>query len=582
MRERYLKTTVLLFLFTAISTEALSYFHLIKKATSILIVLIWVCSYSYLLFKTKAQLFTQIKKVRNSSRLETIMLCIILGILLLTLFLSLYFPPSNWDSMTYHLSRVLFWIKNGSVEHYATSNPRQLYSGPFSEYCITHLYLIFNNDYLVNLVQWFSYLNIAITISLILKKWNVDYKNQLLGIILFLTLPIAILESTTTQNDLFLSQFVIICVYFIFNYKDSSWNTLFIFTSLGLAILTKATSFIFILPFLIYFIYSLIKSNEIIRRLKYLILGGLISISINFCFFQRNIDLYGDPMGMKEGKFLSNQTLGIKETISNAIRNISWQLSGQRFFIKNETILEATKKIHGLLNIDINSPNTTFGDSFYLCINNMITSEDYASNPFHLSLIFLCIILYMIFAKKANSQFAFILCTIASFLFFCFYLKWQPYHSRLLSTVFALFIPFVIYTISLMTNNTQKNFRNIILVSLLVLTPQYFLLNETKPLKDWNELIKKNRLELTFIKRPYLYENYKNAIFLIEKSKCNKISIEIGYEDWGYPLLKFIEKNTFFYQANVTNNVSSKYMISDYPCLKIKIDNSKNICQVIN
>src|SRR5438876_2162587 len=35
-------------------------------------------------------------------------------------------PPNNWDSMTYHMSRVLHWIQNGSVANYPSHILRQL------------------------------------------------------------------------------------------------------------------------------------------------------------------------------------------------------------------------------------------------------------------------------------------------------------------------------------------------------------------------------------------------------------------------------------------------------------------------
>src|SRR5439155_23425889 len=34
--------------------------------------------------------------------------------------------PNTMDAMTYHLSRVIHWTQNQSVEHYATNIPRQL------------------------------------------------------------------------------------------------------------------------------------------------------------------------------------------------------------------------------------------------------------------------------------------------------------------------------------------------------------------------------------------------------------------------------------------------------------------------
>src|SRR2546429_1415519 len=42
------------------------------------------------------------------------------------------FPATTWDSMTYHLPRVIYWIDQHAVDHFPTENGRQLESGPWS------------------------------------------------------------------------------------------------------------------------------------------------------------------------------------------------------------------------------------------------------------------------------------------------------------------------------------------------------------------------------------------------------------------------------------------------------------------
>ena len=42
--------------------------------------------------------------------------------------------PNNWDSMTYHLTRVEHWMQRQTVIHYATNNVRQVSQPPLAEY----------------------------------------------------------------------------------------------------------------------------------------------------------------------------------------------------------------------------------------------------------------------------------------------------------------------------------------------------------------------------------------------------------------------------------------------------------------
>ncbi len=63
----------------------------------------------------------------------------LLVVLALLATLAILAPPNNWDSMVYHMGRVVHWMQNRSVDHYPTSIDRQLYSvrGRSSRSCIS-------------------------------------------------------------------------------------------------------------------------------------------------------------------------------------------------------------------------------------------------------------------------------------------------------------------------------------------------------------------------------------------------------------------------------------------------------------
>ena len=65
-------------------------------------------------------------------------------------------PTTNWDSLTYHLPRVMHWIQQQSVEHYPADNTCQLEFGPWAAFVVTNLHLLEGNDQWDNLVQWFA------------------------------------------------------------------------------------------------------------------------------------------------------------------------------------------------------------------------------------------------------------------------------------------------------------------------------------------------------------------------------------------------------------------------------------------
>ena len=65
-------------------------------------------------------------------------------------------PPNNVDSLLYHMSRVMHWIQNGSLRHYAASYHHQLFMPPWAEMAILNLRVLWGSDKPVNLIQWFS------------------------------------------------------------------------------------------------------------------------------------------------------------------------------------------------------------------------------------------------------------------------------------------------------------------------------------------------------------------------------------------------------------------------------------------
>ena len=58
------------------------------------------------------------------------------------LFLAVYTVPYNWDSMTYHLSRIANWTQNQSAAHYATHNIREIVSPVLAEFLNLHVYIL--------------------------------------------------------------------------------------------------------------------------------------------------------------------------------------------------------------------------------------------------------------------------------------------------------------------------------------------------------------------------------------------------------------------------------------------------------
>ena len=65
-------------------------------------------------------------------------------------------PPNTWDSMTYHMSRVMHWIQNGSLLPYPTNCERQLFLNPGAEFRFAISRSFRAATGFPNMVQWFA------------------------------------------------------------------------------------------------------------------------------------------------------------------------------------------------------------------------------------------------------------------------------------------------------------------------------------------------------------------------------------------------------------------------------------------
>ena len=174
------------------------------------------------------------------------MICI--GFNLLTTFIiALTSPPNNFDSMTYHMARISNWIQNQNISYYPTSIPRQNYSMPLAEYVILHLQIMSQTDKFANLVQWSGFLLVILLVSKIADHLQISRRGKLLSALFAATIPMAILQSSSTQNDLITGLGCLSFGYFLLRtIREKSWNMLsYSGLSLELPLMTKGTAYIY-------------------------------------------------------------------------------------------------------------------------------------------------------------------------------------------------------------------------------------------------------------------------------------------------------------------------------------------------
>jgi len=225
----------------------------------------------------------------------------ILAVILVLLFLTAVVSPSNNnDSLHYHMSRVMHWAEDQSLDYYATAYDVQLYSPIWAETIILNLRLLWGNDQLANLVQWSSLIFALIGASLLAKYLGAGRKGQWAAAAFTAGLPMALLEASSTQNDLVtafwlisLLTFVVIAVK-----RELFWEEFIgLAVAVGLGLLTKATFYPYAIAPMLYFIVIQFKRNKLGKVVIRGLIIGLVALTLNTGYWGRNLAVYGGLLG---------------------------------------------------------------------------------------------------------------------------------------------------------------------------------------------------------------------------------------------------------------------------------------------
>lgn len=125
-------------------------------------------------------------------------------------------PPNSWDSMTYHLARAAFWRQGDGVGYIDDAYDERLnVNPPNAEIALTFVLEVGRNERLSGFVQLLSALAISLGVYALARKVRLSRREAVGGALLFLTLPIVLLQASTTQNDLVAASFLVVAAVFI-------------------------------------------------------------------------------------------------------------------------------------------------------------------------------------------------------------------------------------------------------------------------------------------------------------------------------------------------------------------------------
>ena len=483
-------------------------------------------------------------------------------LLLVTLlgWLAVITPPNTYDAMAYHLPRVVYWAQQHSVASFPTPYLNQLQFPPFAEYLSLHLWLLTGGDHLANLPQWYGYAGSILAASALAADLGASSRAQIITAILVATTPNAILQATGAKNDCVLS-FWLLCVILFsrraLEFKQPPWIAA---CAVALALLTKGTAYLFVLPILLAIVLPRIRQSAALIAASL-----LLTVLLNGPFYLRNFELSGNPLGFDsahgDGRYrVRNDRFGWDVTVSNAIRGLSAHLAF-RDPATNQLVYESVLATHRFLGIDPADPATTWPDSTFAPPAN---SNHEASSPNRWQLLLLALALPFALWNRPTRWLT--LGWLAAWLLFFSLLRWQPYMARLHLPLFlagaAIF--------GLLLDQLRPRFLSIAIALLLLLNARPFVLNNwLRPLSGSESILGRSRAQNYFrdIAPITDYATAAEAVDLIAQSDCRRVGVDSNRMELEYPFLALLLERDprFVFQHLDVRNASVRYKRPNEP-----------------
>lgn len=570
LRLCFIKAIASTFALIAFNTESLS---LLNGINSRNVICLWLaenlCFFGVLLLQNqndkssfqqlKTYVFPRIKKTFSQFKPYLIVLTFIYAAILLV---ATFSAPNTVDSQTYHMARVANWIQWGNVDFYPTATLRQLYSNPLAEYGILNIFLLSGGDRFVNLLQFGCLVGCGIIVSLIVRELNQNGATQVMAMLLTATVPMAILQASSTQNDLVVSFFVL--GFFLFYLRASQTGNrsdwLFSGLILGLAFLTKGTAYVYCASIATVIFASVIfsrlspkkKLNFFSRSLIILLIG----VSINSFQYARNYQLFGSPIATGDESY-SNQHLTPKMIAANVIRNYATHL-GMVFEEPSNWVYDATESLVGN---ELNNPDSSFLEiKFGVRYSD---HEDSAGNFTHILLLTICLLLALGYKGEERKKVLITTLTIiAGFILFSGLLKWNPWVSRLHTPFFMLGCAVIVTILSKYSENTK----NLIIALCLFSSINALLIGEPRSIFAVVDSLSNDtpREKQYFANRPELADVYSEAVAIVKENNPPEIGLmmendyrKYNFGDWEYPVWILL-KEDFSQEKPIIRHVGLK------------------------
>ena len=593
--EVWFRTIVLFEAIVLILTNLLSILHIMTRAVDFVAWLVISIIFAFLYGKNKnertLEKLSVVKMFQNGanhtgekSKSEKALIWIMLAILgilsLVLLFGTIFTVPYNYDSMTYHLARIGYWIDHKSVAHYITNIDRQVYSPVLAEYNLLHMMLLSDNDTFLNFFQYFCMFAAAYFIYKCAQKLGVNQLFALFGAFIFMLMPLTISQSITTQNDLFAALIFILFVYKLLDVicydkiilnAEQTLDIVMLGLLVGYAYLAKTSvcaSMVMFMPWLL--IARLRKKDDfkkLIGSVGIALAGIVVTISETLI---RTFLSSGSLMTSTASGNIMVATKNVKYIIVNILKNFSMLITQNYYRPLNGFIYRIAIGAGEKLQVEVNHEAIAFHGFDFLHHMNMgddMYSHDKTPSAFvaYLAVIAGVILIGMIVVAvfkrlshrkiqeissrgnqiKQELSIGFAISAWLSLGFIMALLRWQPWGTRLMYPALAVTVIMSVDMLYCLMRRWKKPITVAVLGILIVLATMLAVPSVSYNLQPAVEFVKggcQNRINQYF-KSNHREDGYAKMIELAQNDQAKDIGLIISGDGYDYPLWLMLRKD---------------------------------------
>jgi hypothetical protein len=552
-RVALLQTVLIAGVFTALYSEFLSLFHLLTQpfvAGVWLLALLFSAWLGWRMGWLRGGVKRLAADLHSLDRFTIVVLAAFSLICVLLLVIAVISPANNMDSLLYHMSRVMHWAQDGSLAHYPVAFEVQLTHPIIGELMILQLRLLWGNDQLAGLPQWLSLILSAVAVSLGARLLGAGRKGQLAAAAFAISIPIGLMEATSTQNDYVTALWLTILAVFVLYacQEEPGWaEILSIAAALGLGLLTKGTFYPYAVAWGIWLGIHWLRQRKPVLFLYRSLVIAVVVVVLNAGYWTRNLITYGGPLGPAGWVAdMSSARFGVESVASNLVKDILLNLVTPSPRI-NQTMVNFVQSTFQASDPDVGS----------FRLDWRWNNEDSAGSPIHLFLILLSatgvFVLLVMGRLKERHLLWYSLAAFFSFVIFVFTAHYDDYGVRFQLPLIIIWAPVIG---SMITRLGEKWLAPMALIFLFAISLPYVFFNTTRPLvamKNTPEpfaihplpmlgktksssIFNADQRSLLFINAPDWNNPYMEAAHDIRDSGCQDVGLRIDSHDPEYPI----------------------------------------------